>query len=1253
MKPSVLFLPVLAAIACGGPGAKAPPTHAASELSSAFDTALREEMGGDDVKARDLYGRAMTTAMGVSWDAHRVAGVLAVLDALADGGPDVLAEAAGHAALIDRRPDAQGVLATLATDFGMADDPFTKGLIARTLLERAAERGDVVEAERWRVASGCAREVTVAGPTDWATLATVPQGGPFERFDAPIEASYAMPGPFAVKHPPVTVKGRGCGVVLSQVSTRQGIRDVVVDADVKEEQDIGVALWSDHAASLRVGGKLAIERRAEAGNEDVLRLARVHVPAGRVRLVVRVGDGTVRIAAWNQHGDPLPTRAPAVGERASVAAGAIHEASPNDLPAATNDAERVLYAAAFLAAGDAHSAERTLATRARDADAPPELLLLYARAVGDARDLDAVHRAERARAVYDRLLEKVPGAWEAVLAHAKLAAVRKGMSEARIEALRDLDEQRKKLAPAPAVAPLLDAFEAALAGSEGLHERADAALARSRKALAGTALLRGVERAAVRRSAQERISFECANVPGADRGAMSCYFALREAGKLDDAAAELTRLRRLRNAPGILASFALRDAEAKGDAAGVRAAYEVMLPGERTLSAMREVDGGHDAAGLRARLLSSATDASDAPGAVAPLLLSLGEDPSAEFEGVAARLAAEDRKSPKMAQAATALLAHTERYDIGDDGLLRYVFFDVRRVSGTTDIEENAAARAPMVSGRQSMRVLRRRIHKRDGRVLEPDRNPNAAQGHAELAQLEQGDVVEALYQGVATPSDTGDVGLDTPDLLPERTAVVRADIELSMPASLKPSLWVHPILGKAQEKVEGGKRVLHWALADRAARRLEDGVPRMDREVAVVMSTTTWPTVARALHETLIGLADQDDEVADWARAAAAGHPAKSRELVEAVVARAGTAVREASGALLADFGYGMGRASSTTARTILVEHEGSRTWLVARALKDLGVPVDIGVAENEPFSADPSFPPRFGRFAHPLLVAHVPDGKDPSKTEDVWIDADVSGPPLPAGRISPELRGRTVLFPDGTMKPAPSMSLEKERDEVDLRLVVDDKGDAKGDLTVLLRGRAAQQISEALFRLVGFERQKALFGIALGWVPFANVDKVALSSSEGSWQIALRAEISVPGYAQPEDGKSRTWLLPGLDPIHYVFPRSSVSTVAATYAGQSARESALSIRNAVQYHVHRRVELPAGAQVLKTPGPADVRSPNLEAKRTLSVSGNTVEDEFSLAVTTGTVAPDRYGAFVEDARKTDDAFMATTRVKPPSSGK
>jgi hypothetical protein len=1231
---------LFALLACGGPGSKT-PEHAAAEVTNAFASALRAEMNGDDKKALELHAQVVADALGVQSDAHRVAAILASLDAVSEGGASALEDASAHMAILDRRTDGQQTLAALATAYGNGSDPFGKGMIANTLAERAAEVGDAQTAERWRVATGCARDVTVIGPVDWARVAAVREGGPLEKFDAPIEAAYAVPGPFGEKLAPAIVRGRTCVHSVSTLGTRTGVRDVAVDVDVKEEQDIGVLLQADRAATLRVGGKVAIDRASELGTADVQRFARVHVGKGRVRVVARVGAGDFEIAVLGAKGDPLPMHAPNIGDRGTAAATAVKGASPSDLPNATNDAERTLYAAAALASGDSHGAERMLAARAKEDSAPPELLLLYARALDVVRDLDAIHRAERARSIDDKILEKAPNAWEATLEHAKLAAVRKGASEAKLEAIRDLDEQRKK--GKAAQSPLLDAFEAALAGREGLHDRAQTALERARKSLAGTAMFRDVERVAVERSQEERVAFECAAVPGAQRASLACYYALRDVGKIDAALAEIDRVRKVRGAPNAYASFILRDALAKGDMALARTAYDQLLPGERSLSAMRALGGANDP-GLRAKLLVAAPDANDSPNALPALLLTLGDDPATEFDGIAARLAAEDRKSPKLASAATAILAHTERYDLAADGLVRYVFFDVRRVSGTTDIEENASARAPDLLGRTTMRVLRRRIHKRDGRVLEPDRTPGAAQSHAELAQLEQGDVVEAMYEGMAIPTDTGDVGIDTPDLLPDRTAVSRADIELRLPASLKPALWVHPILGKAVESTLGNQRVLKWSLVDRNARRQEEGVPRTEREVGIVMGTTTWTTVARALRETLTALQDHDQEVAAWAHNAAGNHPANSRQLVEAIVARAGETVREASGSLIADFGFGFGRAAATTtARTILVDHEGSRTWLIARALEDLGVSVDVGVAENEPYSADPGYPARMSRFSHPLAIAHV--GK-----EDIWIDADVSGPPLPAGRISPELRGRAVLFADGSIKPAPAMSLEKERDEVDLRLVVDDKGDAKGELTVLVRGRAAQQISEALFRLVGFEREKALFGIALGWVPFANVDKVALSSSEGSWQIALRAEISVPGYAQPAEQdktKTKVWLLPGLEPIHYVFPRSSVSTVAATYAGQSARESALSIRSAVQYHVHRRVELPKGASVVKSPGPADVRSANLEGKRAITVNQNVVEDEFQLAVTTGTVSPDKYGEFVDSARKVDDSFLASTRIK------
>jgi hypothetical protein len=162
--------------------------------------------------------------------------------------------------------------------------------------------------------------------------------------------------------------------------------------------------------------------------------------------------------------------------------------------------------------------------------------------------------------------------------------------------------------------------------------------------------------------------------------------------------------------------------------------------------------------------------------------------------------------------------------------------------------------------------------------------------------------------------------------------------------------------------------------------------------------------------------------------------------------------------------------------------------------------------------------------------------------------------------------------------------------------------------------------------------------------------VNEVALSSSEGSWQIALRASITVSSYAQIEQTSAtqKSWILPGIDPVHYVFPRPGVATLSSTYASERARESALAIGHAIQYHAHRRIELPAGAKVARLPGPFDIKGASLGASRKIAVSGTAIEDDFSLSVATTTIAPKDYAAFTDSARRTDDSFLSSTRVTP-----
>jgi len=165
-----------------------------------------------------------------------------------------------------------------------------------------------------------------------------------------------------------------------------------------------------------------------------------------------------------------------------------------------------------------------------------------------------------------------------------------------------------------------------------------------------------------------------------------------------------------------------------GDSARALAVYDAMLPAERTTSTLALLID-HAPAEARSRLLADVLSAADAPGALGPLYRSLLEDPAQTLEEDGARLVAADRTKPSMVNAATAVLKHTEKYDIGDGGLLHYVLYDLRRVSGTTDVEQGAQAAGALIEGRDARRTLRRRIHKTDGRVLEPDRASNASQG--------------------------------------------------------------------------------------------------------------------------------------------------------------------------------------------------------------------------------------------------------------------------------------------------------------------------------------------------------------------------------------------------------------------------------------------------------------------------------------------------------------------------------------------
>jgi hypothetical protein len=410
-------------------------------------------------------------------------------------------------------------------------------------------------------------------------------------------------------------------------------------------------------------------------------------------------------------------------------------------------------------------------------------------------------------------------------------------------------------------------------------------------------------------------------------------------------------------------------------------------------------------------------------------------------------------------------------------------------------------------------------------------------------------------------------------------------------------------------------------------------------------MGTQTWALVARAMKENLRSLDDRDPYVTRWAKEAAGEDVTPSKELVERVVAAAGKKIKLAGGGELSDMAAIFGGGSQhAPARMALELGQGSRSWVIYRALRELGIRVDLAIAEQEPFSSSPDFPVHVGRFRKPLVIAHLP------KEGDLWIDADVDGPPLPPGHVSPELRGRQAMVSTGDIVAVAGST--SERDEIDVRLALDDKGSAKGTFTILLHGMAAQGLSDAFETVVGTERRDMLRRVVLGWLPWANVDDVTVSSKEGSWEVALRASITIPGYARFEGKGGKTWVLPGLEPVHGVFPSSYVTTLGAMYTQRGERESDLSIENTIQYHVHRHVDLPAGASIVKAPAGIAIDDPRVGAERKYSAQGSSIDESFSLSLPTGTVKAKDYRAFVEKVRSIDETFLAGARVQVAGGG-
>jgi hypothetical protein len=1055
-----------------------------------------------------------------------------------------------------------------------------------------------------------------------------------------------LPGvpPFAASAAFDKVYADACSIDVNATSPLTGLRLVVVDIDNPRPQQLYVAFQASSAAKVELGGKPLLERPLAASHLPTMVLGSAMAEAGRLRLSARVAynhDGNeVAILVVDERGEPLATYAPTTGDRAPAKVTRTLSIAP--IPSLQRSSDLPLAVAALLADGHSRRASalfaHPLAPKPGAASVAEDLMRI--RAVYAARDIPRNQMITRVESAAKRVIDRCADCWEAKIAAAAIAQDRKGFGTGIYARFEQLGITAGSRAWSQSLSPVALAFGATGAHNAGLTDVARIAYDGLAGRTPGSLMVADLDWALHRRMGADQVQAACAG--GTSRASGRCMRAHLSRSDLKAGLAEMERLRRLRGSPSLHRTVEIQQLFAHGRTKEAMGIYDALSPGQRSLAALGISFGKPEQAGARQRFSRDMLVARDVPWAYEPLarLLGVVKDRTFELERVGAQLVTQDRAKAFLPGAATAVLRRVERYQLSAAGLLHFWVYDLRRVSGTQDVASGTRSGSPRVQGRSSGRVLRRRIYKKDGRVLDPDPTAGGAQGATDLSQLEAGDYVEAIRTGWALPDDGGQLVVDTPDVLPRRTSVRDGLIRFERPVDLPLTLWAHPLLGDGVTRAEGDQEITEWRLKEQPPRRIETGVPPLEARVGISFGTNSWKRIARALGDRFQSLDENDPFMKAWLAETLGDEQLPRRKQIARVVAAVGKAISKSDGYMLSDaassFGGGPQR---ETARRMLERGTGSRTWVVHRALRELGIGSRIAVSETRPFSAAPNFPPHTGRFTHPLVVVDL-DG------EPLWIDADVDGPPLPPGRVSPELRGRQALLASGDMV-AVEAKTDLDVDEIDIRLTLDEGGDATGTFTALIHGRPAQRLAQSFETVVGSKRTQLLRNVVLGWLPWADVREVSLVSDEGSWQLKLVADVAIVGFARPEGRDGGTWSLPGIAVVHRVYPRPRATTLGARYAAQAGRTTALAIDEPLLYHLRRRIELPVKTDVTHLAKPLDVNVDQLAATRKVTHEGRVITDDFRVNLPVTTVTAAAFDVFVREIRRVDDGFMYGTRVR------
>ncbi|RLB56001.1 MAG: hypothetical protein DRI90_19045, partial [Deltaproteobacteria bacterium] len=886
------------------PPAATPVAPPSADLGALFSAALVAET--TDPIATEPYLQAIEGALAQPDDPWALPAVSAALDALVWRRVHDLGTTIDHAIVHRSTLGLVQVTARLRHAWrGAAATPLGRAFLAVALHKLALRVGAEKAAAKWRRRSGCVPAVTVSGPLAWPPLGALDRPSPLAGFD-PLPADLPGVPPFAGRASFEKVYADACNINVNATSPLSGLRLVVVDIDNPRPQQLYVAFQTSAAARLEVGGAALLDRPLSASHLPTMMLGSVMAEAGRLRLSARVAynhDGNdVAILVVDERGEPLVTHAPAAGDSAPAK---VTQATPIDpIPTIQRRSELPLAVAALLADGHSRRASaqfaHPLAPKPGAASVPEDLMRI--RALYAARAIPRNQLLTRVQSAAKRVLEQCADCWEAKITAAAIAHNRKGHGTGIYARFEQLGITAASRAWPQSLSPVELAFAATGARNAGLTDIARVAYDGLAARTPGSLMVADLDWALHRRMGDNQVQAACAG--GTSRASSRCMRAHLGRSDLKAGLGEMARLRKLRGSPSLHRGVEIQQLLAHGRTEAAMGIYDALSPGQRSLAVLGVRFGGSEQASARQRFSRDMLRARDAPWAYEPLarLLGVVEDRSLGLEQTGAQLVTQDRAKAFLPGAATAVLRRVERYQLSAAGLLHFWVYYLRRVSGTQDVASGSRSGTPRVQGRSTGRVLRRRIYKQDGRVLDPDPTASGAQGATDLAQLEAGDYVEAIRTGWALPDDGGQLVVDTPDLLPRRTSVRDGVIRFERPVELPLKLWAHPLLGDGVTRDEDGQRVTEWRLKEQSPRRIETGVPLLEARVGISFGTNTWTRIALALGDRFQSLDEDDPFMKAWLAETLGGEQLSQDKQIARVVAAVGKAISRSDGYLLSD---------------------------------------------------------------------------------------------------------------------------------------------------------------------------------------------------------------------------------------------------------------------------------------------------------------------------------------------------------------